>query len=208
MKYIISVLMVSLCISMASAQDVYTSSGRPQHAKKDQQQKGFDRDRLIFGAGAVVGFGNGYADLGVSPFVGYRFTDHFSAGVGLGYQYLKYQQYLYNPNIGDYQNYPTQASIISPSVWARYIVWRNIFVQTAFEYDILHYSDYNYDNNINIVKGTFNTTVPCLLVGIGIRQHISERVGLILSLNYDVLQQPNSPYYGSIVPTGGIAVGF
>src|SRR6185437_14051202 len=95
MKYIISVLMVSLCISMASAQDVYTSSGRPQHAKKEQQQKGFDRDRLIFGAGAVVGFGNGYADLGVSPFVGYRFTDHLSAGVGLGYQYLKYQQYLY-----------------------------------------------------------------------------------------------------------------
>ena len=72
----------------ASAQEVYTSSGRPANAKKkEEKQKGFDISRLVVGGGIGLGFGD-ITSISVSPMVGYRITDNFSAGVGFGYQYL------------------------------------------------------------------------------------------------------------------------
>lgn len=204
MKYIIPILM--LCVGMtASGQEVYSSSGRPDHAQKHKKQQGFDASKLIFGGGFVASFGSGYSDFGISPVVGYRFTEHFAAGVGLGYEYLKSQLTFYDPNTGYYVNYPTQANIIYPSIWARYLVWRNIFVDGTFEYNMLRYSQY-YDSNGYPIS--FSVNVPCFLLGAGVKQPLGGRVYFFGEILYDVLQNVNSPYYGTIIPRAGVLVGF
>jgi hypothetical protein len=199
MKNIVCALVLCMSVALASAQEVYTSSGRPDHpghVKKEKKTKGYDPSKLIIGGSLIAGFADGYADVGISPFVGYRITDRFSAGVGIGYEYIKQQQWLYNQTIGNYQNYPSQANIISPSLWARFFVYRNIFVVANFEYDLMNFNDYNYDvtGNGNIDQEKLNVGVPCLLLGAGIRQPLGGRLSAILEGMYDVLQQPYSPY--------------
>jgi len=209
MKYIIAALLFCFGLNVAVAQEVYTSTGRSgEHAKKYKKQKGYDPSKLILGGTAIVGFGGGYADLGIMPFIGYHFTKNFSAGVGLGYEYLKSEQYLWNGV--EYQNYPAQANIISPNIWARHTIWRNLYASGVFEYDYMMFSDYNYtyDNNGNTIVGSEknNIGVPCLLLGPGYRMG-NGRFSGYFELLYDVLQQPNSPYYGTIVPRIGLCVG-
>ena len=203
MKYIVSVLMLCLGVSLANGQEVYTSSGRSIHAKKEKKVKGFDPSRLILGGGLVAGFGTGYVDAGISPIAGYAITDHFSAGIGIGYEYL-YEKY------SDYSLESTyKSNIIYPSVWARYIVFRNIFVESSFEYDLVTQSQ-SYFDGTSTTNQNASANVPCLLVGAGIRQPIGGRVSVVAELLYDVLQQQQyfNPYYGQPVLRIGICTGF
>ncbi len=208
MKYVLTILVLSLGINIASAQEVYNSTGKPGHKKsKETHVKGFDPSRLVFGGGAIAGFGTGYANVGVSPIVGYRLTDRFAAGVGLGYEYLKQPQFLYNPSSQQDEMYSAQANIISPSIWARYQAFRTVFFEGTFEYNLIYFSDYNYDNNYNIASEKLNVGVPCLLLGGGVKQPISDRASFVIEFLYDVLQQDNSPYFGIPVLRAGIVVG-
>jgi hypothetical protein len=212
MKYIVSVLLLCIGVNMATAQEVYTSSGRSANAKKKQNKhRGFDPSKVIVGGGATFGFGSvpggSIVDLGISPFVGYHFTKHFTAGIGVGYNYFSTVQYLYNSNIGDYQAYPARASIISPNAWTRVFIWNHLFASGIFEYDLMHYSQYNYDNNSNITSEKYNLRVPCLLIGPGYQSDVFGRFSASIEVLYDVLQNPNSQYYGTIVPRITLFVG-
>lgn len=215
MKYLLSVVMLCMSLSIATAQEVYTSSGRSTHAKRQHKPEGFDPSRLIFGGGFVLAAGD-VTNLGISPMVGYRFTDDFSAGVGLGYQYLKIKGFyeLYDQVTGQYSDYPLQSNIIYPSVWARYMLFRDlgfigdIFVHTEFEYDIMRFKDYAYDANYNVVRENIDVNVPCALVGLGIKSPITDRVSIVVLGLYDVLQQEYSPYKGTLDLRFGVNVGF
>jgi len=63
-------------------------------------------------------------------------------------------------------------------------------------------------SNFDFVKQTAKRNVPCLLLGVGLRQPISDRVSLILLGMYDVLQDKYSPYKNTLVIRFGVAVGF
>jgi len=208
MKYFALILLCFSIYTSAVAQDVYSSSGRPDHAKKQKKEEGFDPSKLILGGGIGLGFGNQYADIVIAPTVGYRFTNHFAAGIGLGYEYYKNQLTIIDPYYGTLTTYPEQANIITPNIWGRYFVWRNIFIDGTFEYDLIRYSQYTYTDNFgNIVTGKYNVNVPCLLGGLGVKQPLGGRAYAYFEILYDVLQNTNSPYYGTIVPRAGILVG-
>jgi hypothetical protein len=216
MKYFITLVLICFGISAISAQEVYNSSGRPgkKTHRQEASKKGFDPSKLIFGGGVALAFGD-ITDLGASPMVGYNFSDKFAAGVGLGYEYLNVKNYwaLYDQNSSTYLYYPLKTSVVYPSVWARYLFSRNVFVHAQFEYDVLHATQYDYDANYNVVSSQLNVGVPCLLVGPGIRYPMAGRVGFTFMALYDVLQQPYSPYKSSDFLTGivfrvGIFAGF
>ncbi|MGN6566928.1 MAG: hypothetical protein ACTHJ0_03195, partial [Flavipsychrobacter sp.] len=203
-------------LSLASAQEVYTSTGRSTHAKRQHKQEGFDPSRLRFGGGFILGAGD-ITNLGISPIIGYRITDNWSAGIGIAYQYLKIKGYyeLYDPHSGAYSDYPLQSNIFYPSVWTRYVIFRNlnfigdIFVDAEFEYDMMRFKDYTYDNTYtNIISENTNVNVPCALVGLGIKQPITDRVSIVVMGLYDVLQQDYSPYKGTLDLRFGVNVGF
>lgn len=199
------------------AQEVYSSSGRPIEQKRVQQneedEKGFSTKKIIFGGWGVFGIGSGVTNIGATPILGYRITKNFSAGIGLGYQYLRVKDYfaLTDPNtlLPVYET--LNAHLFSPSVWARYLVWRNIFVQTEYEQNITMFKEYYTDYTQNIPVITNQRTVqnvPCLLVGAGLRQPISDRSSFVIMALYDVLQNDYSPYRNTIALRIGFNVGF
>jgi len=210
MKHIIWVLLVFVGISCACAQDVYTSSGKPGYHKKTKKVKGYDPSKLVVGGGFTAGFADGYVAAGISPIVGYRFTDHFLAGVGLGYLYSQSPDPEFSP-----PNWPStyydKESLVSPNLWAHYYVWRGLYIAGTFEYNFIWLSqpDAYYDQygNPYIQQDKLNVAVPCLLIGPGFKMPLGGRVSAFGELLYDVLQQPNSPYLNQPVIRFGIAAG-
>jgi len=206
MKYFVWALLLVMGLSYAgsaSAQEVYSSSGKPGYHKKTKKKKGYDPDRLIIGGGLNAGYGDGFANVGVSPILGYRITDHFQAGIGVGYQYYQEPEYVdpNNPNKIDY----ARENIVYPNIWTRYFVYKNFFVDGTLEYDLINLRQPGYDANANFGIQKENVTNTCLLLGAGIRQPLGGRVSMYFELIYDVLQGPYSPY-----PAGApdIRVGF
>lgn len=215
MKKILTVLALT-CITLSlHAQEVYNSSGR-RTASRQKQSEGFDPGKLIFGGGVALGFGNSSLVLGASPIIGYRITDKFSAGVGIGYLYfrIKEEVALYDPTTNEIRTYPFKSSLFYPSLWARFLVTQNLFVHAEFEYDFQSAKFYDYDadpasptvNQPIMMKE--NRQSQALLLGGGFRQPISTNVSFVGMLLYDVLQQEYSPYKNRLDFRLGVAVGF
>lgn len=214
MKRIIIALLLCLCVQSAYAQEIYNSSGKKGEAKrKDLKPKGFDASRLVLGGGAILSFGTGYANLGLSPMVGYKITDNFAAGVGISYQYYRNKYELVtvvdqnNVPLGVIQ-YDRKTSLYSANIWLRYLVWRNFFVHVQPEMMNLGVPTLVQDPVGNVAVGEEREYVPAVLVGAGLRQPISGSLSLYAMLLYDVIQDERSPYYKQLDFRIGFNIGF
>jgi hypothetical protein len=198
-----------LLVSGAFAQDVYTSSGsRDNSGSRTKKTEGFDPQRLIVGGGFNLGLADGLFSIGASPIVGYRITDNFAAGVGLGFLYYSFKDYyFYNVN-GNDEYYPLRATLYYPSIWTRYVVYRDFFVQAEGEFDLQQISEYKLDVNGYPEKQKNSYASPALLLGAGLRQPVSDRASLVLMAMYDVIQDKYSPYRNRIDFRIGFNVGF
>ncbi|GAA4464674.1 hypothetical protein GCM10023093_15530 [Nemorincola caseinilytica] len=189
MKKILLAVLLMMGFTGAMAQQVYNSSGKANYKKK--KKTGYDPDKLVLGGGINFGLGQGYAILGVSPLVGYRIAKPLFVGLGVGYLYLQRPDKIdqFDHIHMEYKN------IVSPSVWARCIIYRNIYAVATYEYDIINRKSSQYD----VFTGTFdrvkeNLTNQCVFVGLGAKQSVGGRVSICPELVYDVLQGQNSPY--------------
>lgn len=199
----------------AIAQETYTSSGKRPGARQHAEEKGFDPQKLIIGGGLGLGFGD-ITSIGVSPVIGYRFTEKLSAGIGLGFLYYRVKDYfpVYNGITGQEEYFPLKSTFFYPSIWGRYMVFNNIFAQVEAEYDMQNYKAYETDSDPN--SSTYGQPVsykikynsPALLVGGGFRQPITDRSSLVLVALYDVIQDTYSPYKNRIDLRIGFNVGF
>ena len=215
MKKFVFALFMALTASTGYAQEVYSSSGKPldetRKNTENEEAKGFNPNNLIFGGGFTLGMGGGITNIGIAPVLGYRITDKFSAGIGLGYEYLSVKFYnAYTDKNGIRRDYTQKTSIYSANLWARYLIWDNIFVHV--EPGMIMWSKVNnvyYDptNDKVIEDVNKNLLVPRLLLGGGLRQPISDRVSFVMMGLYDVIQDPNSPYNGLDIRFG-IMAGF
>lgn len=194
MKQLLVAVLLLTGMSYAGAQEVYTSSGKPRTHKKVKKERGFDPDRLILGGGLNLGFGNGYANVGASPIVGYRITNALSAGIGMGYQYYKAPDPYYYDPADPYKVFYDYEHIFYPSVWTRLFVYNNFFISSAYEFDFINFKGPGLDNFGNPITIKKNVTNPCLLVGAGFRQPLGGRVSAYFEFIYDVLQGDYSPY--------------
>jgi hypothetical protein len=91
--FIVAILVLCMSFSLAQAQEVYTSSGRSMRqveAKKKKEDKKFSADKIIVGGGLGLSFGT-ITNISVMPKIGYRFTENFAAGIGLGYNYFRWK---------------------------------------------------------------------------------------------------------------------
>ena len=194
MKNITLVFLLFVGMNCASAQEVYTSSGKSGYHKKTKKKKGYDPDKLIIGGFPAFNFTPDYTDVGVSLIGGYRFTKHFAAGLGLGYRYASQAEDNVDPN-DPLKIYHIRANIIYPSVWVRYYVYKNIYTSLAWEYDIIRGKEPGYDNNGNITNNKkFGDDNTCFFVGAGYRQPLGGRLSIYAEVIYDVLQGKNSMY--------------
>jgi hypothetical protein len=213
-------------IQQVSAQEVYNSSGKTGKAnyKENRKPKGFDVNRLMFGGGLGFGMGSGSIAFSITPVVGYRITDNFSAGVSLGYQYFRVKDFfsVYNQQTNLWDQFNYNSNMFSGGVWARYVLWQNIFAHVEFENNITTYKDYFLDQGTARSERVTNY-VPCGLVGGGFRQPMGDNASFIIMALYDVLQDiPSntrvsprtgeryslSPYAGRIDFRIGFLLGF
>jgi hypothetical protein len=207
-------IIIALCLGLsisADAQEVYNSSGsRRVTPKKKEQPKGFDPQRIIFGGGLGLSFGDVTA-ISIAPMVGYRITDNLAAGIGLGYQYLRIKDFfeLRDANGNPPQYYDYKTSIYSGSVWARYLVFTNFFAHAEYEQNFMSFTRPEFDHNGSgsIEEYKINYRSPAMLLGAGYRQPVTDNSSFVVMALYDVIQDEYSPYYDRIDVRFGFNVG-
>lgn len=203
MKRIVCLLLLCTLGISAYAQEVYTSSGKAGGYKKNKK-KGYDPDKLVLGGGLNAGYSGDYANLGISPKVGYKLTDFLSVGVGLGYQFYKAPDFSFNNEYVYIKQH-----IIYPNLWTKCMIFNPIFLALDVEYDFIMLNGYDvgYDPNPYLIKQKFNAGSPAVLVGPGFKQSLGGRTSATLEVMYDLLQAEYSPYRNTLVWRGGIYVG-
>jgi len=211
-----AILGLALAVNVQAQEDVYSSSGKPLNRKETniKSDKLIDPSRVIFGGWGLFGIASGVTNVGVTPILGYKLTDNFSAGIGFGYQYLRIKDYfsvVVDPVTAQAELHPLNAHFYSPSVWMRRTIWNNIFAHVEYEHNISSYKEYTNDFTQYpppvITKNT-TLTVPSVLLGGGIRQPIGDRASMVFMILYDVLQDINSPYRNTVAIRLGINFGY
>ena len=117
-----------------------------------------------------------YYDL--SPNVGYKITDKFSAGI----------QIVYNNSIETGHGSSVSYNVIGGGVFARYLILNWLFLQV--EYDILTTPpSYRYSQS--------RTYSDEKLGGAGFKRNFGGKMSYYITILYDFAAEPNSPYYYS-----------
>ncbi|MEM6842848.1 MAG: hypothetical protein AAF632_11525 [Bacteroidota bacterium] len=134
-------------------------------------------DKIAPGGNFSLQFGT-ITYIEVSPMVGYRFTNNFTAGPGFTYRYFKVRGF-------------EASSIYGPRAFARYVINRNFFAQAEFENLSVEF--------ISPQREAIREWVPGLFVGGGLFQPIGQRAGFMIgafyNLSHDNIRSPyNSPW--------------
>jgi hypothetical protein len=187
-KFFVSSLCLVLAASLCYGQQEPPSTG------------GFDKSRLFIGGSLGLSFGS-FTAINVTPQVGYRFSDIFAAGVGVNYIYYNYRFYNVDGSLGERDVY----SYVGMNVFGRVYPIRQFFIQVQPELDYVWGQTTFYNPTItSTLPGQF---IPCLLMGGGAALPAG-RGAIVLSVMYDVLQNPLSPYYHQAVFGFGYNIGF
>lgn len=148
-------------------------------------------DRVYTGGGLGMSFGSGISYVQLSPLVGYRVTNEFSAGTAISYRYTKYK--VLDVSTNDYG--------INP--FARYNVYDPFFLQAEIEY--LNYERVRFD------KTTFRDNFTSFLIGGGISQPLGGKAFFNVTVLYNLSYVPSDltdPYDSPLVVRAGISLGF
>lgn len=150
------------------------------------------KDRLFFGGDIGLSFGT-ITVVGASPFVGYRITDAWSAGLGATY-------YYFAQNIQGFGRYST--SIYGGNVFSRYLITQEVFLHSEFQ--LINTEVYRTLSTTELSQS--RRTIPQWYIGGGYRQRVGGNTFIMLTVLYDVLDDPDSPYSNPIF-RGGVVVG-
>mgnify|MGYP001556863353 CR=1 FL=1 len=164
--------------------------GKFSHAQdenKNEKKKGFDKSKLFVGGNFGMTFGD-YTLINVSPQLGYRFNQYLAAGAGINFQYVSLKERDYYT--GDPIDRISQ-EVIGMNIFGRVYPIRQLMLQAQPELNYVF-------GKIKYYDGTPSTNidasiVPSLLLGGGV-VFPAGNGGFIISVFYDVLQKPNSPY--------------
>lgn len=151
----------------------------------------FDRSKLEIGGGVGLQFGD-YTVVNVSPQVGYRLTPYFTLGAGVSYTYHKDDYYV------DSRSYDYKSSYFGMNVFGRFYPIQYLVLSVQPEASRMWRS---YDGPNGKVKS--NEFVPSVLLGGGVR------LGPVtVMIQYDVIQDDNSPYSDKIFYSIGYTFSF
>lgn len=178
-KYIFLLFVVFLT-SQSIAQKTTDEDYNAEKPKKEEPE---DKEKVPFSERLVYGGNLGlwfgsFNYVQLNPMVGYKLTDWWAAGPGFNYTY--------------FGNSRANINYYGPSVWTRVRPLPGFYLHTEFSALKTNYYD---------------KTVPIWLVGGGVVAR-GNFASLALFLMYDVIQDDNSPYYGSLLPSGGVLIGF
>jgi hypothetical protein len=150
-----------------------------QEEKNDTNEQGASLiDKLSLGGNFSLQFGN-VTFIDISPMVGYRFTDRFTAGPGITYRYLKFRGF-------------EGSSVYGGSLFARHIIGSQFFAHAQYE-------SLNAEYLTSLQDPVQRGWVPGFFLGGGIFQPLGRRgvvnISALYNLMYDPVRSPyNSPW--------------
>lgn len=186
----------ALPLSQVNAQKISSSTGKSKKESfiKDKKLK----DRLVYGSALIFNFDNSYLRLGISPKVGYKITPNFYAGLGVKFEYLYYKNgYLANNHYGaGTKVFPRKHTIYNGNVWMQYHLLKLITLHA--EAELNNFNDYykpeggrQYDEDGWYKLEQKRVTLPSVLLGGGIYQPLSRKIGIYGMVLYDALYEHN-----------------
>ncbi len=205
MRYLF-IILFSLFSTMllAAENEIGISLSKQENGDK----KKFDKSRLLFGGGIGVGGVGGAFSFNIQPMIGYRITDKFHAGITLGYTHFSQQIEYDNLLTGLPEIYKSKSSIISASLFARYFVFDMLFAQVEPEINSYDVGEVNYSTTTGkLYKTPQRLAIPSFLVGAGYGSRLGNISYMTIIVMYDLVQNPNSPYYKVPVIRGGLNLG-
>lgn len=179
-----------------------------QHYKAVKKKEGgFDKNRLFAGGGLGAGsYGSG-AFVTLAPMLGYRLTDRLHVGSQIALNYFSFSDYYTNFSNNNQFKLKARGIHYTWNVFARYFPIHFLFLQVQPEYNNFKIVDVAYNNNFDPYFKSSRLGIPSVLVGGGYAQPLGKASYMMLSAMYDVLRNPNSPYYNRIILGGGLALG-
>lgn len=163
------------------------NSGRTNTYNKKESSSGFDISKLTVGGSFGLQFGD-YTVINISPQVGYNFSKYLTLGAGFGYTYFK----------EDYSYVDYKQSYLSFNLFGRFYPIENIVLSVQPEISRMWQTVEERGTKYSESK-----FVPSLLLGGGIRYS-----GLLAMIQYDVIQDKNTPYGDRLFYTVGYYFNF
>lgn len=190
-RALLVLLVVLLPFLSVSAQDT-TEYVQKQAPSEKRDTRPF-KDRIWFGGGLGLNFGSVTA-IQIEPLIGYKVDQAGKFSVGTGITYWYFRDNRYPP--------PIEYNAYGYRFFTRYR-----FIQQAYLHaEFLNLNAERYDDVTDDLRRFW---VPHLLVGGGYVQPIGERSSLSLQVLFEVLQDPNSVYFGQgPIFSGGVGFGF
>lgn len=190
LKYIIIVVFSLFCFSI-SAQYEYPGQEADETNSDKPHRSGWYRDSKLY-FGGVPGFMFGtvtYIEL--PPYVGYKITPYFWAGLGPLYMYYKDNDWNYETSIYGGKVF-TQLFLIKDLDEKIHINLGDLFLYAESTMSNLEPTDLDYNTGalIKHPRRWINST----LIGFGFRYPIGYRSGFSLNILWDIVQDPYSPY--------------
>lgn len=160
----------------------------------------FDKTRLLLGPGIGAGAAYRAFSFNISPSLGYAFTENFNAGATLGFNYFQQAEDYQNPISNQLETFKHKYPGYSFSIYARYLIKNFLMINFEPELNNVKFvKDYHYNLQTGkIIENSIRKTIPSVLVGVGYMQRFSRYGYSFISINYDLVQNPNARYYQTL----------
>jgi len=161
--------------------------------EKEEKDKGFKKENLFTGGSITASFFSGGTILGANPMFGYQLANWVDAGIVFNYTYQGRRDYIYT-------NDKLRQHVFGPGVFTRLYPVKFLFLQGQFEHN---FTNINYSDPFGF-KVKDKTDANSLLLGAGIaegRQRGSNSF-FYISVLFDVLKNPSSPYVDNVYDQG------
>ncbi|MEY3398339.1 MAG: hypothetical protein RL220_933 [Bacteroidota bacterium] len=169
-----------LIILMCALQSAIAQKTEEDYAGSEKKPKASGKsfaDRLYFSGGLGLSFGT-VTFVQVAPQVGYRLTDRLIPGIGANYIY--------------YRDPFFSTSFYGGSVFTRYLIADNFFAHV--EYEMIN-------REVEEFGKIERRWIPIGMVGGGYRTN-AEGLGFSVSVLWDIIEDPWSPYQNPIIRAG------
>ncbi len=139
-------------------------------------------DKVYVGGNVGLQFGT-VTFIELSPLMGYKFTEDFSAGVGVTYQYYRYKDNFYD----------FETNVYGARVFGRYLFTDNLFGHVEYEFLNLEAFDFYPRRRVD---------VGSLLAGGGYIQRFGSNSAIVAMILYNFTESAYTPYQNPIIRIG------
>ena len=166
------------------------------------------KDKVFVGGALGFGFGSNSTRVEVSPTFGYSVTNDFIVGLGLTYNYFRYNDYYYNLDSGELTDHKT--NIYGASIWTRYFLTKigipiieNTFLHAEVEplifqnnFLVVPQSQGDYTNGYGnyFIKENNQVTLTGVFLGGGLKQMLGGRSYMYIEVLWNFNEELYSPY--------------